>query len=349
MSRPSDTEINPQQPSTIASYLLVFAKALENKGIDSQALFARAGINETIGNDPCIRVPHAKISEVFRLAVEATGDPCFGLYASGYMRPGHIHALGTALLSSSTLLEYCQRIERFGTFLSKSADFFIEEQDEQIRFGCRIDVVQHPERAEIGVETQDVFWCFVLRLMRDLYRTDFNPIKVELIRPEPDVGGQAYLDFFQAPVSFGCNEIAYTFDRHSLEKPLPTASKQLAQMNDQVMTDYLAQIDQQDIVAKTTQLIIELMPAAKASKEEVASRLNMSPRTLQQKLAEVDTSYQTLCNTTRYQLACRYMENSASSLSDIAYLLGFTDLSSFSRAFKRWSGKSPREYRQQTH
>ena len=95
--------------NTIASYLLPIIKALESKGVDSKVLLARAGIEESVANDPLVRLPHRQFGEVFRLAAEATGDPRFGLYASRYMLPTHIHALGTAMLASRSLMDLCLR------------------------------------------------------------------------------------------------------------------------------------------------------------------------------------------------------------------------------------------------
>ena len=71
----------------------------------------------------------------------------------------------------------------------------------------------------------------------------------------------------------------------------------------------------------------------------------MSARSLQMKLAEKDTSFQEIMDGTRHSLALGYMEQSAISITEAAYLLGFSEVSNFTRAFKRWTGKSPRDYR----
>lgn len=325
-----------EQATTIASYLLAVAKALDSLQIDSKAIFREAGIEGDIHNDPFERISYTVISRVFELSVAATGDPYFGIYASKYMLPSHIHALGSALLSSSTLLDFCERMARFTRFVAKTADFYVDEVDGDIRFSCRLHV-------DLCPETQDTFWSFILRFMRHLLQRDFSPLKVELHRRVPAEGEQPYRNFFNAPVSFNCEEIAYYFDRELMTQALPTASKELAQMNDQIVIDYLSKLEKKDIVAQVSHLIVELMPSGQINRECIAEKLHMSTRKLQGKLDDEGTSFQALLDGTRYQLACRYMESNT-SLSEISYLLGFADASSFSRAFKRWAGVSPSDY-----
>ena len=321
-------------PSTIASYLLPIIKALESRGIDSEPLLRQAGIEDTVANDPLVRLPHQQLGEVFRLAVETTGDPRFGLYASRYMLPSHIHALGTAMLASRSLMDLCLRVERYGLFLAQTAAFYVQRDDLETKFSAQLNV---PLRAE----ATDMFWSFILRLMRHLDSEKLNPMRVDVTVMESPEARVAYEKFFRCPISFSCSEVALYFDTPSLERELPTASHELARLSDQVVQDYLAKMDRDDIVSRVNSLLVANLPAGEYSKEDAAQELHMSARTMQKKLQEAGTTWRELLESTRKELAISYLRSGRYSLGEITFMLGFNDTSSFSRAFKRWTGKTP--------
>ena len=118
----------------------------------------------------------------------------------------------------------------------------------------------------------------------------------------------------------------------------------VAELNDRVVAEFLADMDQADLPTTVRMKMIELLPSGECDRERIASLLNMTVRTMHNKLDSAGTSYQQLLDDTREELAREYMQKKQLSVSEIAYMLGYTDLSSFSRAFKRWTGQSPRAY-----
>ena len=322
-------------PDTIASYLLPIIKALESRGVDGHALLLQSGIDEQLSTDPMARLPYNRMGEIFRLAAKATNDPRFGLYASRYMLPTHIHALGTALLASRSLMDLCRRIERFGAFLAQTVVFYVDETAEESKFGAHLNVPLRPE-------AMDMFWSFVLRFMRHLDSDDLNPLRVDVPGPDTPDSREAYEKFFRCTLVFQQQEMALYFDTSRLHTPLPTFSRELAQMSDQVVQDYLAMMDRDDIVSRVNSLIVANLPSGEYAKEDAARELHMSARTLQKKLQDAGTTWRELLSSTRYKLATCYLESGRYSLSEITFMLGFQDTSSFSRAFKRWAGVPPR-------
>ena len=143
-------------------------------------------------------------------------------------------------------------------------------------------------------------------------------------------------------------EVIVTAQKRSqslMDVPLPGASPDMAQYNDQIVMDYLEQMDRQDIVNRVRRYIIADLASGTLSKQAVADKMHMSPRNLQLKLAAEDTTFQDILDSTRQSLATGYMEQSHLAITEIAYLLGFSDASNFTRAFRRWYGVSPRNYR----
>ena len=328
--------MSPGTHDTIASYLLPIVKALESRGVDSRALLLEAGIEETISTDPLDRLPYHQMGEVFRLAAEQTGDPRFGLYASSYMLPVHIHALGTALLASRSLMDLCRRIERFGSFLAKTVAFYVDTKGNETKFSAHLEQPLRPE-------AMDMFWAFILRFMRHLDSEDLNPLRVDIPGEETSNARRAYASFFRCPLSFGHEDMALYFDTEKLEKSLPTASAELASLSDQVVREYLAKMATADISSQVCRLLVANLPSGNYAKEDAARALDISTRTLHNKLQAARTSWRELVDKTRYGLAVSYLESGRYNLTEITYMLGFNDTSSFSRAFRRWSGQSPRE------
>jgi len=104
-------------------------------------------------------------------------------------------------------------------------------------------------------------------------------------------------------------------------------------------------MDKRDVVARARVTIIDQLPDGEPSRREVASELAMSERTLARRLSDRDYTFSSLVDEVRGQLAKEYLRQSRFSVTDVAFLLGFSDQSNFARAFKRWTDQSPSEFR----
>jgi AraC-like DNA-binding protein len=112
-----------------------------------------------------------------------------------------------------------------------------------------------------------------------------------------------------------------------------------------LLTEELGRLDKSDVVARCRAGVLEHLESGEISEVEMAKTLHMSPRTLQRKLADAETTYLKLVDDTRRDLALRFVEDPHRSITDITFTLGFSQQSAFARAFKRWTGRSPTEYR----
>ena len=117
-------------------------------------------------------------------------------------------------------------------------------------------------------------------------------------------------------------------------------------MHDRVITEELARLDRSDVLARCKATLLERLPSGELSEQGMAKQLHMSRRTLQRKLTKRDTTYQKLVDDTRRDLALRFMEDPRRSLVDITFELGFSQQSALTRAFRRWTGMSPSDWRQ---
>jgi len=328
-----------QQPTTIGGYTLAIAKALDYYGVDSARIFRASGIPLSVNNDPMVRLPVGSLTRLYEMCVDVTNDPYFGLTVARFIHISNLHALGYALAASSTLMDFCRRLQRYFRLASQTAVATLLEAGDEVSLRFKLLV-------PASGETQDALLGFVVLSMRQLHKASFNPLRVELIHPMPREGAGPYEKLFRAPVHFGAAEVALIFDKKQLAQPLAGACAELAQFNDNIATSYLARLDRKDVVANVRQKIVEFLPNGECTREAVAQALCMSPTTLQAKLAQLDTSFQDLLNDTRKELACAYMQQASRPVTEIAFLLGFTDTSNFTRAFKRWTGASPTKFRE---
>lgn len=329
-----------QAATALTSWAKAIRKALDAAGVDSARLFAEAGLDRAALDDPNARYSVEATTRLWGLAVAATGDETFGLTVARHINQTTFHALGYSLIASNTLREAFERMLRYFRLISDAAELTFELDGERYRFAiCPPE--QGPRPAP---EAIDAFSFLVVRLCRGLYRREFSPLAVSLQRPAPR-NLAAYERAFRAPLKFGDRQNAIWFARNVFEQKLEGANPELARQNDEVVVRYLAQMQKQNLRARVHAALIEQLPQGEPSQEKVAAALHMSPRNFQRKLAEEGTSYTELLNDTRRDLALSYVRDAGYGLGEITYLLGFSDASSFNRAFKRWTGQAPSAYR----
>jgi AraC-like DNA-binding protein len=336
-------QMEQSNPSTIAAYAHAFASALESRGVDSQAVFDEAGIPMHATSDPFKRLTTEEVSRLFRASIKATGDPCFGIAVGECMQPGNMHALGFALLASTTLRDFFERVRNYYKVVSQVAEFdYSDLKGVSVLVAAKID-------PSVCYETQDAWLAIMLRFIRFVYQQDINPCWVELVRPMPETGDQAYINYFKCPVRFDCDQLRLAMDGSVMDTPLRGASSDLAQHNDQIVMGSLGKMDRKNIINQVRKLIISDLASGILSKQAIAEKLNMSPRNLQLKLARKNTSFQDILDNIRQRLAAGYLEQSDLSITEITFMLGYADASNFTRAFRRWHGVSPKEYRSDRH
>ena len=333
-NKPSD-----RPHTTIGSYGVAMQKALEANGYDATGIFASAGIAHVPSNNPLERLTTTQVAALFRECVKLTGNPAVGLTVARFMHPATLHALGYSLLASSTLRDCCERLVNYFRLASQQGEVRLSEDED------RFCISLHTLAEGVAFETIDCWHAFLIRLFRLLYLPDFAPLSVSLARPCPAGYEEQYLKSFHAPVTFDAPYCEIYLDRAAVDEPLLGGNREIAHQTDRIIEEYLAALDEADIITRVKQIIIQTLSSGNCSKARVASDMAMSLGTLQQKLAQRDSSYQDLLNQVRESLSLAYMEQARVSITEMSFLLGFSDTSSFTRAFRRWTGKSPRDFR----
>ena len=331
-------------PTTISSWALLVAKAIDSSGHNSREIFQQAGLDPDKLRDANARYPYEGMTRLWQLAAEKTGDPCIGLKAAQYWHPTSMHALGYSWMASATLKEALKRTVRYLRVLSTATNLTLEESSDVVQLVFPGFTKSGATQSAPAIEAMDAALAVVVDMCRTSYGENFHPLGIAMTRTKP-VCKKEFDQFFRAPIVYSASENKIIFSRDDLEELLPTANAELARVNDRIVTDYLADLDKNDISAQVKSKIVELLPSGNITEEFIAQSLNKSLRSLQRKLMEQGISYKTLLDSTRQELAKQYADDSKYSINEISYLLGFSEPSNFSRAFKRWTGQSPSKYR----
>jgi AraC-like DNA-binding protein len=330
------------EPSTIAAAARLIGETLQRQyQIDYLPLFRRVGIAPERLEIAGARYPWSAMQKLWVECVRETGDPGFGLVVGANVRPTTFHALGFAWIASRTLLESLQRLCRYSALISNAPNRLELVEHEHVWLLTR--TVAAPGDPAAQRIAADAFSMAILRLCKQASTRHFAPQAVYFQRP-PVADPEMYVRAFEAPVYFSQAQAAIAFDRETLERQLPGDNLELAIANDRIAEDYIAALMPDRVATAVRKLLIERLPSGDASQEAIARQLNRSLSTLQRQLAAENITYQQIREQTRADLAVQYVREGRYTLSQIAFLLGFSDQSNFSRAFRRWTGQSPRSY-----
>ncbi len=308
------------------------------RGLNAQQLFEEAGIETHRASHVETRYPAHKFKPIWERAAHLTGDPAFGLSAANVAFPTMYHSLSVAMSASACLQDAFDRLIRYHHIIDTLSINTLTQYSDGKKFTW--SPVPRYE-SEVGAEA---FVSSLIALCRWCYGPDFTPAKVTLVKDE--VAGESYRNFFGAPVEFNATENAIYLDQKTLMQPLMTANRQLAISSERLSADYLARLNTEDLVNRVYNKLLEYISKRSYSEDIIAEELNMSLRSMQRKLQQAGTSFEALLQSVRRNLALHYINDHQISLKEVGCMLGFTDPSNFGRAFKRWTGLTPGEYRQ---
>jgi len=328
------------EPTSLASWTRALRKQLDALGLDSDALCREAGLDPQLMDDPNARYPLSATTRLWEVAVKASGDPAIGLRVSRFVSPTTFHALGYALVASGSLREVFERIVRYHQVVSDALELELNQVGERYCFHLRV-----PEGSpRPAFEAIDAFAAIYVRTCRNRLGRDYAPLAVYLRRPEP-ADPKHWHAVFRAPIFFAADEDRLEFAVSDFDSHLDDANPELAEHNETMLKHTLVQLQPLTWERKVRSAIEAQLPEGEPSAEHIAKTLHLSLRSLQRHLADEGCRFDTLLNECRENLALLHLRDPQCSLSEISYLLGFADTSSFSRAFKRWTGMTPGQFR----
>ena len=331
----------PLQHSILGTMVVPVAMALRRQGIEAAEVFDSVGIDIDLAFKPEARLPAEQFFALMGRCVEVT-DEAFGIYAGEEIRPQMLHGLGLGWLASDTVYAGLTRLVRFLKLVSTIDELRLEEQKDFVKLHSRgmAEADNYvPAALDWGTAT-------ILR-MCELNLGDFlAPVMIEMDRPLPE-NPAIWESRFASRVKFSSERTCITWSRSDISQHIVTGDPTLARVNDEHATAYIESFINDTITRKVIQSIINRLPDGPPSRDQVAADICVSSRTLQRRLRDEGRSFNQLVQETREQLAKKYLRQPNRSVVQTAYLLGFSEASAFSRAFKRWTGTYPAEYQKQ--
>lgn len=328
--------------SLFAPLLGFIWKSASDFGLDAEALLREVGIDPALRLDINARITEQQFDDLLWTARRKANDDAFIFHLIGCLHPSYLGALGFAWLTSATLRKAFQRAERYNRLVTTKTVVELEDAGDELIVHFRPLVTQFHDLAL----RERVRLVAPVQLCRLSYGKSFTPQRVSFTH-SPPANIHDYYEFFRCELLFDQSETCLAVSSEVADEPLTGFNPQMVQQFDQMMIEYLARHDRDDIVGRTRAAILEELPSGTATLENTARKLLLSPRTLTRKLQGQGTAFKGLLASTRRELAEKYILDQSLTLTEISFLLGFSEVSSFSRAYRGWAGLSPSAHRSQ--
>lgn len=310
--------------------------------LDSEKLEAPA-CRARLANWPAdSRMPLAEWIALLDLVAEVDHRPALGLAIGSRVQPRHAGVMGYLGLSCDTVGEALLRFERYHRLVYDGNPIQLDMSPAGVSISWGI-VQGRP--GQLADETAIAAFATITRMLMD---HPASAQRVEFVNTPP-ADLKPYEEFFQCPVSFGHARTTVTFSADYLGMPIRYRDPALRALLEQQAEALLRTLpEDDDFEHALKQALVKSLHNGEPTLEVVASSLHISSRTLQRRLAERNIQFHGLLEATRLALAREYLGNPNLSLTEIALLLGYSEQSAFNRAFKRWTGQTPKQARAHT-
>lgn len=310
----------------------------------ARSLLEEVGLGATPLTDPEVRAPQAAYNQLWEKVEARSGDPDLGLHLAERLDLDAFHVVGHLAARSPTFGAALERIAKYSRILHDAGRVEVEARGglTWVYPGCR--GLPHGVPRPVAESSA----ASVVLLGRQLTQTHFSPVEVHFRHAEPP-SLREHQRIFGVRPSFNHPENALAFEPAVLSLTIRTESRGLLTYLDAYAAEVLAKLppDEEDFGAQVLRMILGTFGGGEIEATTIAKRLAMHPRTLQRRLEELGTSFQSLYDEARRSLAERYLAEDRLAIGEIAFLLGYSDPSNFHRAFRRWTGRTPAQFRAQ--
>jgi AraC-like DNA-binding protein len=315
-------------------------------GVDLRDTLRRVGIDPVVLEEPDNRLSMRQMVQVLDAAAAATGDSCLGLHLGAAQSLQVAGVLGYALQSSPDVRTQIALAARYFSLHQDGAEISLVVQGDLAELRYAVvdpDVTLHRHDAEASAALCVSQWRTLTA------QADWAPLSVHFEHPEPAPDAQRELKrYFRCPLHFSDRFHGLRVPRTFLDTPIRTADEALHKILTRYAEESLARHGSATtLTGRIRRLQAAGLGAGQARIEDVAARLAMTPRTLQRHLADEGRQFAELLDETRRDLAAQYLRDRQLTLTDTAFLVGYSDLTAFHRAFRRWFGQTPLDYQRQ--
>lgn len=329
---------------TVAASLVAdMAAYLRAHGVDADAVCRRAGIDPHAPADRVERVDGLVMSALWREAIAASGDPDLALHTGVTFQPGALDIVGYVMLSSHTAADALRRGARLIRLLNDGLDIELDAGQRLTTLRVRVLTPHHDMFRDHIRQITEVLLVGTVHQLRLLTGRPIVPHAVSFSHPRPGTGTDEHLRLFGVLPVFDAPECTLVLQSRDLAVTLRSTNVQLLGSFTKHADAALAALDSSaPLTARVTHALVTLMKGEAPTVTRVATTLAMSARNLQRGLAAEGTTFQLLLDEARRELAIRHLSEPNATVAHVAWLVGFSEPSAFHRAFRRWTGHSPR-------
>ncbi|MCB1491616.1 MAG: AraC family transcriptional regulator ligand-binding domain-containing protein [Rhodobiaceae bacterium] len=314
--------------------------AAAGRGIDASALLAGAGLDPDGPWDPKVMIPAATYYDMLERIADQTDVTDLPVRVGASMRCDEYGALGLAFKAACDLRGSFSRVERYARLWTSVVEYELRADPRGTLF-----ILHRSGERRLGMQlSNEATLASGVSLARQVCPVPFAPLEVRIRHPKPK-SVSAHECWFGCPVRFNADLDALLLSSEALAQPNILGDAGISGYLVSHLDAELSEIGDKTLVELAKDAIVQALSEGVPKMSDVARGLGLSTRSFHRRLSEHGVGFQSLTEETRRELAEGLLREHRHSLAEIAFLTGFSEQSSFARAFKRWVGKTPASYR----
>ena len=319
--------------------ILPLLEYLENEGFDSRTVLARVGIPHSALEDTQTRFPARRFQALWRVASEATGDPAIALRVSTTVKANALGIIGYLASASESRRNAFELVKGLTPLLWEDVECDLESGSEVAFIRCRTG-----SDTQASHFTTEYAVGLTVTMSRVLGAGRSDPLEARFSYSAPAYADE-YERILRLPIRFDAGEDGVLFPISMMDSLNPSADAALRKLLERFAADQLSRIPTSARCSRRVRAcILSMLPLGNLTGDAVAAQLSMSSRTLRRRLQQEATSYQEILDDVRAELARHHLTREKRGIEEVAFLLGFSDPSSFTKAFRRWTGHTPADF-----
>jgi len=300
-----------------------------------------AGLDRDAIGDPQGFIACATFARVLEECARTTKDDCFGLHFGERCNPKDLGSITYVILNSPTIEAALDNAARYLHLHNEAVELSRTVEADRVYLRHLIP--------DLGVKSlrqhNEYSMAVALNVFRIMAGSDWAPLEIQFAHEAPRSASE-HIRVFGCPVTFACATNAVVIEREFIERQVPAADPRLYPILKRYLDEFLKAMPREDdFLCSLRKAITESMRDGHSSLRVAAKKLAVSPRVLQRRLEEYGKDFKGLVDETRRRFAIDYLRDPSPTLTEIAFLLGYSEVSAFNRAFKRWTGATPLEHR----
>jgi AraC-like DNA-binding protein len=315
---------------------------LDQLGKDPTVILSKVGLTPEAARDPAIRLEVRTQIKLLELAAEEVDDEWLGFHLARSFDLREIGLVYYVMASSEQLADALRNAARYSQINNEGVCLRFRMQD-----GSAVIALDYVNVDRDADRHQMEFWLVTLvRICRQVTNGRLSPLRLKTRHFRNGMSAELRT-FFGVDIEFGANADEIWFPRPIALLSIVGRDEYLNELLRRYAEEALARKPQvrPTVRSKAEDVLPKLLPHGKATASEVARQLGLSSRSLSRKLGEEGTSFAEILDQLRAALAKRYLHDETLPISEIAWLLGYREVSSLTHAFKRWTGTTPRGFR----